>query len=157
MENIHFKAKNADIIQKQIKNVLSMYEKFNCDVIFNEKEKLKVTITSDYMIFQDGLINGEINMTLEDLAKLMQAGFNKLDSKIEETENRLKKKIEETNTKIEETENRLNTKIEETESRLNTKIEETENRLNTKIEETENRLNKKLDFHETLFKEHGWI
>ncbi|WP_052663539.1 hypothetical protein [[Mycoplasma] testudinis] len=150
MENIHFKAKNADIIQKRIKNVLSMYEKFDCDVIFNEKEKLKVTITSDYMIFQDGLINGEINMTLEDLAKLMQAGFNKLDSKIEETENRL-------NTKIEETENRLNTKIEETENRLNTKIEETENRLNTKIEETENRLNKKLDFHESLFKEHGWM
>ncbi|WP_027119524.1 hypothetical protein [[Mycoplasma] testudinis] len=116
MENIHFKAKNADIIQKKIKNVLSMYEKFNCDVIFNEK-KLKITITSDYMIFQDGLINGKINMTLEDLAKLMQAGFNKLDSKIEETENR----------------------------------------FNTKIEETENRLNKKLDFHETLFKEHGWI
>ncbi len=140
MKNFDFKVKTGDLLQKQLKNLFMIYNNYRCCVVFDEKEKLKVTITSDYMIFQDGLINGEINMTLEDLAKLMQAGFNKLDSKIEET-----------NTKIEETENRLNKKIEET----NTKIEETENRLNTKIEETESRLNKKLDFHETLFKEHG--
>ncbi|WP_027120154.1 hypothetical protein [[Mycoplasma] testudinis] len=130
MENIYFNAKNSDSLIKKIKTVLTMYQDFNCAIVFNEKDKLQVKIMSNQMTFIDTTGCGENKMTIEELAAIVREGFTQTNKRIDDVEHKVDK---------------LDAKVKG--------IDQKVDKLDTEVKD----IKQKIQNHDKLFKEHGWV
>ncbi|WP_027119618.1 coiled-coil domain-containing protein [[Mycoplasma] testudinis] len=144
MENISFDAKNSETLLKKLKKVLSIYEDFNCTIVFNEKDKLQVKIISNQMTFVDTTGCGGNKMTIEELAAIVREGFAQTNKRIDDVEHKVDKldaKVKDIDQKVD----KLDTEVKDIKQRVD--------KLDTEVKD----IKQKIQNHDKLFKAHGWI